>query len=183
MPDWDRQQGESRKVIVLAHEAARAAQAILGDATTAVRGRVSIGEHAIERMLEREQRAAHGLAWLATTVQAIRQIEGYAEARYAVGSFTELERLLVTIGLSEYLAQIVGGIPMSQSEIVRPADLGLSMAAVGGRIAGPLDGLMAAYPQRCARLVALMGQRPGTAGDCNLDETLGSIRAEMRNFA
>ena len=30
------------------------------------------------------------------------------------------------IGAGEYLAQIVGGIPMSQGEIVRLADLGLT---------------------------------------------------------
>ena len=44
------------------------------------------------------------------------------------GRFGEIEELLVRIGLGEYLAQIIGGIPMSQGEIVRPADLGLSLA-------------------------------------------------------
>ena len=41
------------------------------------------------------------------------------------------------LGIGEYLAQIQGGIPMSQGEIVRPADVGL--AARGGRraLGGP----------------------------------------------
>ena len=43
----------------------------------------------------------------------------------------EIEELLVRIGLGEYLAQMLGGIPISQGEIVRPADLGLT--AAGGR--------------------------------------------------
>ncbi len=143
--------GAGLKVIVLAHEAMLAAEALLSDATAAVRGRVSVGEHALERMFEREQRATHGLAWLATTVEAIRQLSAYAERLHAAGGFGEIEQLLVGIGLGEYLAQIVGGIPMSQSEIVRPADLGLSMAAVAGRMAGPLDGLMASNPERQLR--------------------------------
>ena len=46
----------------------------------------------------------------------------------------EIEELLVRIGLGEYLAQIFGGIPISQGEIVRPADLGLSAGAVAARL-------------------------------------------------
>ena len=50
------------------------------------------------------------------------------------GLLTEIEELIVRIGLGEYLAQIQGGIPISQGEIVRPADLGLSAAAVAARM-------------------------------------------------
>ena len=70
-------------------------------------------------MFDREQRATHGLAWLATYVEAIRQLAAYAERLQASGHFGETEELLVRIGAGEYLAQIVGGIPMSQGEIVR----------------------------------------------------------------
>ena len=45
------------------------------------------------------------------------------------GQLGEIEDLLVRIGLGEYLAQIFGGIPMSQGEIMRPTDLGLTAAA------------------------------------------------------
>ena len=41
------------------------------------------------------------------------------------GKLGERERLILQLGFGEYLAQIVGGIPMSQGEIVRPSDLGL----------------------------------------------------------
>ena len=43
-------------------------------------------------------------------------------------------KIVVRIALGEYLAQIVGGIPMSQGEMVRPSDLGLSAAQVASRI-------------------------------------------------
>ena len=35
------------------------------------------------------------------------------------------EELIVRIGFGEYLHQLLGGIPMSQNELVRPAELGL----------------------------------------------------------
>ena len=61
--------------------------------------------------------------------------------------------------VEEYLAQIAGGIPMSQGELVRPRDLGLGLdggpAGRVGRLAAlAVSGLM----QRRARLVALMAE-------------------------
>ena len=81
-----------------------------GSATAA---RLSAGK------IEREQHAAHGLAWLATYVEAIKEMAGYARRMRAEGRFGETEELLTRIGLGEYLAQIFGGIPMNQGEIVR----------------------------------------------------------------
>ena len=101
------------------------------------------------------------------------------------GSLGEIEELIVQIGVGEYLAQIQGGIPMSQGEIVRPADVGLSPSAVAERMAGPLEGLIASgNVERRARLVELMrGHHEATVGDCGLEETLATIRDEMRKFA
>src|SRR6185295_8385172 len=173
------------KLIALAREATRAVDALLADAKAAVRARVTVENHTVERLFDREQRATHGLAWLATYVEAVRQLAAYAERMHDAGTLGEIEELIVQIGLGEYLAQIQGGIPMSQGEIVRPADIGLAAAAVAGRLAGPLDGLISAgNAERRARLVELMGQRrDATVGECGLDETLSSIREEMRKFA
>ena len=88
------------------------------------------------RLLDREQRATHGLAWFATYVEAVRQLAAYAERMQERGLLTEIEQLIVRIGLGEYWAQMQGGIPISQVEIVRPSDLGLSAAAVAARVAG-----------------------------------------------
>ena len=121
------------KLLALAREATLAADAVLKDATAAVRARVQVDTHTVDRLFDREQRATHGLAWLATYVEAVRQLTAYADRMRGSGLFSEVEELIVRIGLGEYLAQIQGGIPISQSEIVRPADLGLSMAAVAAR--------------------------------------------------
>ena len=91
------------------------------------------------------------------------------------GNFGEIEDLVVRIGAGEYLAQILGGIPMSQGEIVRLADLGLSASAVAARITPAVDHLIAtgnAAAHR-ARLVELMRERPdATVGACGLEDTL-----------
>jgi (2S)-methylsuccinyl-CoA dehydrogenase len=169
----------------LTREAIRAAEGVLQDATRAVRSRVAEGDRTIDRLLEREQRATHALAWLATYVEAVRQLGAYAQRMQEAGRLGELERLIVELGIGEYLAQIQGGIPMSQGEIARPADMGVSAAAVERRMAGPLEELFnAGNEQRRARLTELMGSRhDATVGDCGLDETLAAIRDQMRKFA
>ncbi len=138
------------------------------------------------RLLDREQRATHGLAWLATYVEAVRQLTAYAGRMQEAGLLGEVEELIVRIGLGEYLAQIQGGIPISQGEIVRPADLGLSAAALAARITPEVESLIVSgnTAQNRARLVELICMSHGaTIGACGLDETLESIRDEMRKFA
>ena len=108
--------------------------ALLADATRAVASRVTPEGRVSAKLLDREQRAAHGLAWFATYTEALRQLAAYAERMSAAGRFGELEELLVRVGLGEYLAQMLGGIPMSQGEIVRPGDLGLALEQVGTRV-------------------------------------------------
>ena len=173
------------KLVVLAGEAVLAANAVLLDAVEAVRARVAVDGHMVDRLFEREQRATHGLAWLATTVEAVRQIAAYAGRLYDAGSLGEIEELAIEIGLGEYLAQIIGGIPMSQSEFVRPADVGLTSAMVAARMQGPLAGLISeGNVARRERLVGFMrGLHDATVGDCGLDDTHASIRDEMRKFA
>jgi (2S)-methylsuccinyl-CoA dehydrogenase len=164
-------------------QAVSAVDALFADARRAVAERVSAGG---ARALDREQRAAHGLAWLATYVEALRQMHAWAERLASADQFGETEELLVSIGCGEYLAQIVGGIPMSQGEIVRLSDLGLSAAAVAGRIDPAIEQLIAEgnTARRRARLVELMRSGPqATFGACGLDDTLESIREEMRKFA
>ena len=113
-------------LVTLARGAVAAAEAILADATAKVRERVTVDGRIVSRTFDREQRATHGLAWFATYVEAVRQLAAYAERMQATGRLGEIEELLVRIGLGEYLAQILGGIPISQGEIVRLSDLGLT---------------------------------------------------------
>jgi len=63
----------------LAREATTSVEALLIDAARAVHGKVSVEGVLIARLLDREQRATHGLASLATYVESIRQLTAYAE--------------------------------------------------------------------------------------------------------
>ena len=180
----DKAERPDAELIALARQAAQAAETLLDDATAAVRRRVTVDHRLDERLLDREQRAVHGLAWLATYVESVRQLAAYAERADARGTLDEVEELLVRLGIGEYLAQIQGGIPMSQSEIVRPADLGLAAEAAAARLAGPLRAFATSHVEHRARLVERMrAHQDATVGDCGLDETLGTIREEMRKFA
>jgi (2S)-methylsuccinyl-CoA dehydrogenase len=174
------------QLVELAREASGALDALLADATAKVRERVVVEGRVVGRVFDREQRATHGLAWFATYVEAVRQLAAYAERMAGAGTLGEAEDLLVRIGLGEYLAQVMGGIPMSQGEVVRPSDLGLSPAQVAARINPSLERLIAegTNAEQRARLIELiLASHGATIGTCGLDETLESIREEMRKFA
>ena len=174
------------ELITTLKQGVKAAEGLLADARLAVAARVMRDGRPDPRALDREQRAAHGLAWLATYVEAIRQLAGYAERLMEGGGLGETEQLLIRIGAGEYLAQMFGGIPMSQGEIVRPADLGLTAAATAARMTGAVEALIASGNTAAhrARLAQLMrDNQQATVGACGLDDTLNSIREEMRKFA
>jgi (2S)-methylsuccinyl-CoA dehydrogenase len=186
MPLASARQDPGETPMALARSAVSVAEALLADATIGVRKRVMTEGRPAGHLFDREQRATHGLAWLATYVEALRQLAAYAERMQAAGQFGETEELIVGIGLGEYLAQIVGGIPMSQGEIVRLSDLGLSAAAVAARLTPEIERLIASgnNAERRARLVALLRDHHGaTFEHSGLDDTLESIREEMRKFA
>ncbi len=186
MPLAASQRAQGHEVIPALADAVAAVEALFADARRAVADRVTIEGRTVGRVFDREQRATHGLAWLATYLEAIRQLSAYAQRLSDSGAFGETEDLIVRIGAGEYLAQIFGGIPMSQGEIVRLSDLGLSPAAVAVRMTPAVEHLIATgntAPRR-ARLVELIRQHhDATVGACGLDDTLDSIREEMRKFA
>lgn len=138
------------------------------------------------KLLEREQHAVHGLAWLATYAETLRQMSLYAEKAKAEGRFGEIEKLLTQIVFGEYLNQIAGGIPMSQNEFVRPAELDLRRSDTDALFQG-LTGELTRFGNTAnsrARLAGLLSDASGnlTCGDCGLDETLMQMRQEMRRF-
>lgn len=77
------------------------------------------------RPIDTEQRAAHGFAWIATSVAALEALAAWHEGNPA-NPFDDAVARLATY---ETIAQLAGGLPMSQNELLRPADLGLASAA------------------------------------------------------
>ncbi len=157
--------------------------AIMGRARAAVQRLVAPAGKIEAARLDAHQHVAHGLAWLATSIEAVRQLGLHAERLASDGRFHEIDDLLIRIGAGEYAAQIIGGLPMSQTEFVRLADFGLDAT----QLATPeIRALIAAgnTPGNRARLVALIADAQGaaTVGEAGLDETLEAIRSEMQRF-
>jgi (2S)-methylsuccinyl-CoA dehydrogenase len=139
-------------------------------------GRVSTAK------LEALQYQAHAMAWLATYVEALRQLQAWSGRLSEAGQFGTMEALILQIGYGEYLNQIAGGIPMSQGEMARLSDLGLTWTP-GGAAAR----LMASgnTPEARGALVACMRDNHGRAtfGTTGLDEELEMIRDQFRRYA
>jgi len=163
-----------------------AAETLFETAKSKLRAAVSDKGKVSAALMEREQHAAHGFAWLATYVEALRQMHRWSEHLKSEGQFGEIEQLILDIGAGEYALQIVGGIPMSQVEIVRPYDLGLDDADIAAFWAVAAAPARAAQDQtRKTRLAELIAAHPKAAshGVTGLDETMEMIRDQFRKFA
>lgn len=169
-------------LLPLTAQAATDAEAILSTAIAALRARCAPMGKPDAALLEANQTAAHGVAWLATYAQALRQMQTWAEAADRNGQFGQMESLIHQIAFGEYLAQIFGGIPMSQGEIIRLADMGI--AATPSSDAARLIDAGNTNAARMA-LVQLMQDNQGRAtfGHAGLGEELEMIREQFRRFA
>ncbi len=132
--------------------------------------------------LEARQFQAHSLAWLATYVEALRQLDAWAGRLSEAGQLGLMETLILQIGFGEYLTQIAGGIPMSQTEFARLSDLGLIWAP--GSAAAKLMA-QGNTPDARHTLVRLMRDNHGRAtfGATGLDAELEMIRDQFRRYA
>ncbi|MSU88136.1 acyl-CoA dehydrogenase [Rhodobacteraceae bacterium 2CG4] len=136
--------------------------------------------------LEADQHAAHGLAWLATYVEALRQLHAWAGRLDDAGLLGEVEALILQIGFGEYLAQIDGGIAMSQGEVARLADMGVVEADRAAFRTGAGALLTEGNTDAARRvLAARLGEARGAAtfGATGLDPDMEMIRDHFRRFA
>ena len=161
--------------------------AVLQKAVTRVREMVTADGRVSAPLIEAHQTAAHGLAWLATYTQALRQMQAWAERLSAKGRFGETEQLLHQIAFGEYLWQIYGGIQMNQGEVVRLQDMGLSQDDMRGMMEPAIMSLTQGGNTQSARtrLVELMQEHSAnlTVGASGLDDELEMIREQFRRYA
>ncbi len=174
-------------LLALTKAAVPALEAVFERARDSVRSMVEADGRISGALIEANQTAAHGLAWLATYHQSLAQMQRWAEALEADGKFGEIEQLLHQIAFGEYLHQVAGGIPMNQGEVVRLQDLGLGWDALSGFQTSEIQTLMAQANTQAARsrLVALMEDQAGATmfGASGLDEELEMIRDQFRRYA
>ena len=160
---------------------------LLEAAKSAVRATVSQDGKVSNALVEENQTAAHGLAWLATYAQSLHQMQLWAEKLDADGKFSETEQLIHQIAFGEYLCQISGGIQMNQGEILRLHDLGVSTTDQNAFSNAGITTLQQRGTSQAARtrLVELMQEQSAniTVGRSGLDEELEMIREQFRRYA
>ncbi|NOR31504.1 MAG: acyl-CoA dehydrogenase [Sulfitobacter sp.] len=160
---------------------------ILEKAKASVRDMVSVDGRVSNGLVEANQTAAHGLAWLATYAQSLNQMQLWAKKLSADGQFGETEQLIHQIAFGEYLWQIYGGIQMNQGEILRLQDMGLGQDAQRGLMNPAIQTLTQNGNTQAARtrLVELMQEQSANVmfGRSGLDEELEMIREQFRRYA
>ena len=178
-------ESEMTSTVCVAHlvshldRAATAVEAILVKAKPRLAARVMQGGKINPKLLDEEQHAAHGLAWLATYAATLRELTSFATRLEAEGKLGETEHLTIQIAAGEYLNQIAGGIPMNQGEFLRLSELGLTRNETAGLHDLVLTERGNTAPAR-RRLVELFAD--GNFGSSGLDETLSEMRETMRRF-
>ncbi len=171
----------------LTAEALPPVEAVLARAKDAVRDLVTVDGKISGAAIEAEQTAAHGLAWLATYVEALRQMQTWAELLGSEGKFGDIEQLILQIAFGEYLAQLQGGIAMNQGEVLRLSELGLGDADANLLKTDAIATLVTRGNTQAARLrlVELMHERAAeiTVGTSGLEDELEMIREQFRRYA
>jgi (2S)-methylsuccinyl-CoA dehydrogenase len=173
---------------MLLREAAGAAQQFVAEARPAVKAAISGPDGKIDRALADErQHQVHGYGWYAAYAELMNQVAGWAERLEAEGRFGEVEALLAQLLFSEYCAQLVGGVPMNQGEIVRPAHLITDRSVLNRLYSNGLMKLMVEggtqpVKTRIARRLAEARGRP-TLERTGLDETFEMVRDQFHAFA
>ena len=163
-------------------DAVHVAQAFLSAVRESVRQRVG-GNDAPPEALDRHQRSVHGLAWVATVVSALDAAHQWGLRCTANHSLGEREQLVLLVGFGEYLSQLLGGVPMSQSEFVRPLELGVEQAASALKGEASVQRLLRDGTSADAR-AALIGcvTASGLPHESLHDPTLDMIREQFRSF-
>jgi (2S)-methylsuccinyl-CoA dehydrogenase len=170
-------------LLTLCRDAQGAADDVFAAARRQVTGMCTQDGKVSGALVDANQVAAHGLSWLATYVEGLRQMLGWAERLEGAGQFGEMEQLMVQAAFGEYLAQIKGGIALSQVEIVRPADMGLTADDLAPLETTAAKTLIAGgnTPALRARMGEIMAE--GHFGNLGLDdEMLDMVQDQFRKF-
>jgi len=173
-----------RNALLATERALAAAESLLAAARERLTARVAAGGAIDPERFIAEQSAGHAFAWMASYVEALRQLRSWAVRLDDDSRLSEIEALILEIGYGEYLAQLAGGIPMSQGEFARPQDFGFSKDDVEPLRSGEAAALSGGIAQARLRLGALLAESGEDAfGRIGIgDPTLELIRDQVRRF-
>jgi (2S)-methylsuccinyl-CoA dehydrogenase len=192
MADESSSQNDSNDLIVadlipLARSALGQVEELLTCARRALLGLVAPNGAIDNALLNRHQLAAHGFAWYATYARALEEMHGWAVRLELAGQFGPLERAILQAAFGEYLAQMAGGIALSQGEIVRPADVGIPATVAAdfhtGAVATLIDrGANVSIRLHIAALVGDESDRPLFGETARGEDTLQLLAEPVRRF-
>jgi (2S)-methylsuccinyl-CoA dehydrogenase len=176
-----------RELLSLTETALEAAEQFVARARAVLLAEIAPRGALDVKLLDEKQFAAHAFAWASTYVEALRQFGQWGQRLSASVALGELETLILRAAFGEYLSQLAGGIAMSQGEVARPADIGLSETDIAEFRSVPAVHELVANGNTDAaraRIAELLGERSG-AGFGALgfeDETLDAIREQFHRF-
>jgi (2S)-methylsuccinyl-CoA dehydrogenase len=169
-------------------QAVQDVEAYFFDLRRSVAETVAPGGKVDRRKIDEEQRATHGLAWVLTYVETLKETAHWADRIDAEGRFGEIEQLLTQILFGEYLSQLIGGLPMTQVEIVRPGDMTNDQSIMQKLFTPAITRLVMNGNTGAARMAAAKHVRDflesgkATLEYTGLDETYEQIRDQFRKF-
>ncbi len=176
---------ELKNIISLCEDALSELAPLLDRAKEFLQEQVILSGRISSAKLEEHQYISHGLAWLTTYEKSMQIIVNWSNSIDYLGKFSKLDQLILQIGFSEYLGQILGGIPMSQGEMVRLSDLGIdnSMLPLNHPAIRKLLQHGNSDQARKALVLEMQQQMGGlTFGDDGLAEEYSMIRDQFRRF-
>jgi (2S)-methylsuccinyl-CoA dehydrogenase len=169
-------------------QAASDAEAYFVALRKSVAATVAPGGKVDRKKIDEEQRSTHGLAWVLTYVETLKETANWADRIAEEGKFGEIEQLLSQILFGEYLYQLGGGLPMTQLEVVRPSDM-TNDPSVIQKLGTPAiltlisKGNTAAARMAAAKLIrGYLESQKATVEYTGLEETFEQIRDQFREF-
>jgi len=169
-------------------QAASDAEAYFVALRKSVAATVAPGGKVDRKKIDEEQRSTHGLAWVLTYVETLKETANWADRIAEEGKFGEIEQLLTQILFGEYLYQLGGGLMMTQLEVVRPSDM-TNDPSVIQKLGTPAiltlisKGNTAAARMAAAKLIrGFLESQKATVEYTGLEETFEQIRDQFREF-
>jgi (2S)-methylsuccinyl-CoA dehydrogenase len=137
------------------------------------------------KLLDRHQLAAHALAYLATELEAARQLVAWVERLEQRGRAGELERQIAGCYVGQLCRELAGGVDLGPCENIGPGQMWLEYEDLRATLHDPA---VRAISERSASgeavcEIAVLAREQGHFGNFGLgDETLDAIRDEFRRF-
>ncbi len=101
-------------------------ESVSAEAKSFLKEKVSLEGKVSNQLLEKHQHEGHGYAWFETYRIALRETLNWFKTLKKLDKSTKLESGILIFSFAEYLCQMRSGIMMSQTEVIRPENLGIS---------------------------------------------------------